>query len=251
MMDSNRTAPAPEQGATGLPMPVAAISPVPVLTDEQLRNIESLLDYVAEAGLDKEGSLLAATLEALAAFRAAAKGDTAALLGAGKELLRLYVQLGALTGANGITGRSIRSSAASQKHLGWMRLLGIGLVACAVAAEVAGEAGLGAPVQRLSAQLVPMLWGSLGAIVFLLKTITDRASDLTFDERKLQGLPERILLGGLCGTILVNLFGVVGEGLTGAAVGFLAGLGTKAVYAAFETAVNALAERVGMKKSGG
>lgn len=122
-------------------------------------------------------------------------------------------------------------------------LLGIGVPAEMIANQPSGTFGsiIGLDLVAIASFLGPMAWGGLGATVFLLKTISDRVSDFRYECKRLSGTGARIFLGMVFGVVVVKLFGTQFEALSQIAISFLAGLGTKAVYAAIEALVNGIA----------
>lgn len=109
---------------------------------------------------------------------------------------------------------------------------------------------VGMHTERWTFWIVPALWGALGACVYLLKTILDRASAMRFDGARMRGLGARVFLGALFGALLVNAFQLqIGE-VTTAGVAFLGGLGVRAVYAAFEALVDGVHDRISPTRAG-
>ena len=106
-------------------------------------------------------------------------------------------------------------------------------------------------VNTLSSFLLPALWGGIGACIFLAKRISDKLFDMAYEEARMRGGIIRIFLGSMLGVITVVLFFpdfseqvVLGElTLAPAMVAFVAGLGVKPVYAAFESLSEELARR--------
>ena len=108
----------------------------------------------------------------------------------------------------------------------------------------------------LSNLLLPALWGGLGACIFLAKRISDKLFELAYEESRMRGDVTRIFLGSTLGVVAVVLIFpdftervVLGDaGLGPATVAFVAGLGVKPVYAAFESLSEELARRFSGKK---
>ena len=106
-------------------------------------------------------------------------------------------------------------------------------------------------VNTLSSFLLPALWGGIGACIFLAKRISDKLFDMAYEEARMRGGMIRIFLGSMLGVVTVVLFFpdfreqmVLGElTLAPAMVAFIAGLGVKPVYAAFESISEELARR--------
>ena len=99
--------------------------------------------------------------------------------------------------------------------------------------------------------LTPFFWGALGACVYLMKNVQDLATELQYEHHRLQGWMTRILLGGIFGAIVLMIYdpsAATSEAipLSSSAVGFLAGLGVKVVYGAFESTIEFLAKKFGV-----
>ncbi len=108
----------------------------------------------------------------------------------------------------------------------------------------------------LSGLLSPALWGGLGACIFLTKRISDKLFELAYEESRMRGDVTRIFLGSMLGVVAVVLiFPDFTEGVVAGAsslgpptVAFVAGLGVKPVYAAFESLSEELARRFSGKR---
>jgi hypothetical protein len=161
------------------------------------------------------------------------------------DLLVAYSRLVAQTGE--ATGRSIFDSENSDRTLygvgTWTAAFGV-LVLITQSAWVIGHLGKWQDVVGTAALF---FWGGLGSCVFLMKSLSDRVADHTFDSRLLQGYRTRIMLGGLLGAIIPFVFKLgPGTGEVNAApavVAFLSGLSIKVVYGALENTIDALAQR--------
>lgn len=97
----------------------------------------------------------------------------------------------------------------------------------------------------------PFIWGGLGACVYLLKRLSDRASQRTFYAKVLHGYNVRILLGAILGSTVVYLYDPASltDGkvrLDANAIAFLAGVGTKVVYGAIEKTIETLGEKMNL-----
>ena len=100
--------------------------------------------------------------------------------------------------------------------------------------------------------LIPAVWGAIGSCVFLMKRISDKLFEFAYEESRLKGYGVRIFLGSVLGVVVAQLFFTnTGEPLTlkGISFGaitaaFIAGLGVKPIYAAFETFTEGLAARM-------
>ena len=99
--------------------------------------------------------------------------------------------------------------------------------------------------------LIPAVWGGIGACIFLMKKLADKLFDQAFDSRKVKGDVTRIFLGSMMGVIVVVIMFPgfseaikVGDFSFGpASAAFIAGLGVKPIYAAFESLSEELARR--------
>lgn len=92
--------------------------------------------------------------------------------------------------------------------------------------------------------LLPVLWGGLGACVFLTKRISDKLFELAYEESRMRGDLTRVFLGSMLGVVVVSIFSQDGQTtsrLSLATVAFVSGLGVNPVYKAFE----ALSEELG------
>ena len=100
--------------------------------------------------------------------------------------------------------------------------------------------------------LIPAVWGAIGSCVFLMKRIADKLSEFQYLKSRRTGDGLRIFLGAILGVIVVQLFFqdsnkdlLLGEvNLVPMTTAFVAGLGVKTVYAAFESIVEGLAARL-------
>ena len=106
-------------------------------------------------------------------------------------------------------------------------------------------------VGTLSTFLVPAAWGGLGACVFLSKRISDKLFEMAFEISRMRGDLTRIFLGAILGVVVVVLFfpsfseqlQIGGTDWAPGMAAFIAGLGVKPVYAAFESLSEELARR--------
>ena len=106
-------------------------------------------------------------------------------------------------------------------------------------------------ISALSSLLVPAFWGGLGGCIFLTKRISDKLFEMAYEEARMRGDVTRIFLGAMLGVVIVVLFfpnfgeqAKLGEiTLAPATAAFIAGLGVKPVYAAFESLSQELARR--------
>lgn len=92
-----------------------------------------------------------------------------------------------------------------------------------------------------------------------MKQVNDRISAFSYEEARLNGYGTRVLFGAIFGVLVVQwLFDThgiekgMGDTLAQTVVAFAAGLGTKAVYAAFEVLIEEVSSRIkgaGAKRS--
>ncbi|WP_025897395.1 hypothetical protein [Sneathiella glossodoripedis] len=105
--------------------------------------------------------------------------------------------------------------------------------------------------------LIAATWGGIGSCIYLMKRISDKMFMEAYDSAKVRGDITRIFLGSMLGVCVVLLFFNVpdeptpfGEIKFGQAIAaFIAGLGIKPVYAAFETLSEELASRLGKRRT--
>ena len=229
--------------------------------------VNALIHYASERGLDPEGKILVPLYEAVNRFEAA--GDAKARLDAGKETLRHYAALTGITAKDNVNGRTLHEARRVGHHLSKIVVLGLVSLFLGVCVETLPlfakplAAGNGPVAQALLELLAtnslmylnPFFWGAVGSCVFLMKRLSDLAAAGSFDSRQLQGQGARIFLGAAFAGIVVNGFGLHGSGevagapsemlnLTSAGVGFLCGLGVKVIYGAFERIVEAAYRRI-------
>ena len=103
----------------------------------------------------------------------------------------------------------------------------------------------------LAPLLFPALWGGIGACTFLMKRLSDKLFELSYEEARQRGEVVRIVLGAVIGVVATQLFFEVssdGSRLPAMTTAFVAGLGVKPVYAAFESLIEGLAQRLGPSK---
>lgn len=101
--------------------------------------------------------------------------------------------------------------------------------------------------------LFPALWGGIGACTFLMKRLSDKLFELSYEESRQRGELVRVVLGAVLGVVATQLFTEFSSDTSRLPVmttAFVAGLGVKPVYAAFETLIEGLAQRLGPSGSG-
>jgi hypothetical protein len=160
----------------------------------------------------------------------------------------LQIAYSRLTGQTGeATGRSVFDSQNCDRFLYGVGTWTVGFGLVAIAAQSAWVLSQLATWKDVVGNIALFSWGALGAGVFLMKSLSDKVADHTFDSRLLQGYRTRILLGGLLGAIIPFVFKLgPGAGEVNAApavVAFLSGLSVKVVYGALENTIDALAQR--------
>ena len=254
--------------------------------DRLLAEANALALYIARHGdslVDKDGADLYANL--LDAISAATSSRSSAQWNA---LMKSYADVTAITYKDrGVNGRTILDTQVKKPNPAgrWVgrrwflprtRPMGIGIALFLLVmvfevlmdwtARVSDPSTLAwyeavayALVGTLSAFLVPAAWGGLGACVFLAKRISDKLFEMAYEEARMRGDLTRVFLGAMLGVVVVVLFfPSFGEqvlfGESGWAPGmaaFIAGLGVKPVYAAFESLSEELARRFKGSAEGG
>ena len=197
-----------------------------------------------------------------------------------QTLLTAYAKVTSVTYAKlGVNGRTILDTAngqlrpAESSQRGWLRRLvpkwlrsvwvrrfrpvwiGVVFFAGALAMEVAMTPALVDPdsftaklVVALAPLLFPALWGGIGACTFLMKRLSDKLFELSYEESRQRGEVVRIILGAVIGVVATQVFTEFssdGSRLHVMTAAFVAGLGVKPVYAAFESLIEGLARRLG------
>jgi|GEM_PF-1378516 len=238
------------------PASMQPAGPAPVPLDE----VYALMRYVAERGLDPDGSVLGPLYDAVARLEDAA--DEAARTAADKDVLLAYSRLAALTFPHGINGATLIDCRHVRRHIALIVIFGCLFFILAIASDVlnlffgtgsgqaaAGSGGwwhtVGAGVPVVLHNLEPFFWGGLGATVYLTKSLSDHAAAGTYSQWMLHGTGSRIFLGAIIGAIVANLFAdpqalPQGTQLTIGAVAFLSGLGVRAIYAGFERLIDSI-----------
>jgi hypothetical protein len=232
-----------------------------------LGEVNALIHYASERGLDAEGRILVPLYEAGCRFQAAEDPQTR--LDAGKEMLRHYSALAGITFKDHVNGRTLYEARRVGRYMSKIVVLGLVSLFLGVFVETlplladtlaASDAPFAQALFALNATntlmyLNPFLWGAVGSCVFLMKRMSDLAAAGSFDSRRLQGHGARIFLGAAFAGIVVNGFGLHGGpgvagapsemiNLTSAGVAFLCGLGVKVIYGAFERIVESVHQRI-------
>lgn len=113
-------------------------------------------------------------------------------------------------------------------------------------------------VGDLTPLLIPAVWGGIGSCVFLMKRLSDKLAALAYEESRLRGDGTRIFLGAIFGVLIVQMFfsteqtdiATMGDiSLVPMTAAFVAGLGVKPIYAAFEAVIESLAARVSDRRN--
>ena len=133
--------------------------------------------------------------------------------------------------------------------------VGVALFFAALAMEVAMNPTIVAAdhlwarlTTALAPLLFPALWGGIGACTFLMKRLSDKLFELSYEEARQRGELVRIVLGAVIGVVATQLFAEFSSDTSRLPVmttAFVAGLGVKPVYAAFESLIEGLARRLG------
>ena len=193
-----------------------------------------------------------------------------------QSLMTTYARVTAITyEKRGVNGRTIldtgnvrtgaRGSSRWAQILGWFAskrryrpvTIGVILFAMALTVEVAMNPTVGDSnsdtaklISALAPLLIPALWGGIGACTFLMKRLSDKLFELSYEESRQRGDVVRIVLGAVLGVVAIQLFtefsGTADDArLPIMMTAFIAGLGVKPVYAAFEALSDGLARRLG------
>lgn len=241
-----------------------------------LQEVQALRRFVTERKVDGTDECLGQLHEALLKIRDGTH-ETYHSSQDWRDVMKCYDQLAGVTYERfGVNGRTIIESR-SQPYVKWISiylaaflLLGILPLFKEPILHLLGQSGISnnSNVSDYSSFLsVPLIlferviplsgaffWGAIGACVYLLKRLADRAAALQYDSCKVQGIFTRIILGAVLGVVVVEVFNlevsltktmigngmsanVSGNQLPGEAVAFLAGLGQKAVFDSFEALI--------------
>ena len=204
-----------------------------------------------------------------------------------KPLARAYAKVTRFTYKNkGINGRSLldtwagsqslfgqSASSRTPSRLAFMRghkrplSIAVGSFAAAIVLQAgAGWAGrvsdpgnLGAfhawiywPINDLAPLLLSVFWGAIGSCIFLMKRISDKLFDMSYESARQKGDVARIFVGAFLGVAVVQLFFpdfgetlAVGDITFGPPTAALtAGLAVKPIYAAFEALAEGIASLI-------
>ena len=244
------------------------------------KEVVALIHYVTERGMDPGGEIVRPLHDALANHRQAETAeDRIKWTG---EVLVGYSRLCELTYSDhGVNGRTLRDSTLSTWYMSTVIVWGLVFVLLAFSVHFVkhwmdkadGQIEAGSWQNLLvfisetgSIQIAPLFYGGLGACIYLLRSLSKKAAQGTFDARKLQGVAARIFLGAIFGFIVVNLlfdtsrsdganllhsFGL--HMLEMNAVAFFCGLGVKAIYSIFSKTIDLVhrkVEQIGLQGGG-
>ena len=225
-----------------------------------IEEVNALIHYASERGLDPNGTIISRLHQAVVEYSMAR--DKAQKVTASGDILTYYSKLTAITFVDKVNGRTLRNARTVAWHIGWIIFWGVFFMLLATSTETLTlwlkenadrSDSFSLFIFNLHRYVLtyfsPFFWGGLGACVYLMKTLTDKAASHTFDSRKLQGYGARIFLGAIFGVLIVNVFfgpDTLADSvdLTPNAVAFLCGLGVKVIYAAFEKTVNTLHHKI-------
>lgn len=229
------------------------------------REVVALIHYVTERGMDPGGEIVRPLHDALANYKQASTVQDKVKWT--NEVLLGYSRLCGLTYSDtGVNGRTLRDSALSTWYMSSVIVWGLIFVVSAFSVhfikywitKAGGEVDAQSWQILLvfisdtgSVQIAPLFYGGLGACIYLLRSLSTKAADGTFDARKLQGVGARIFLGAIFGFIVVNLLfdtsetdGAIVLDMLGIhalemnAVAFFCGLGVKAIYSVFARTID-------------
>jgi len=235
-----------------------------------LREVIALIHYVAERGMDPDAKVIAPLHDAIANYKRAETVEDR--ISWTSKILAGYSQLCQITySKHAINGRTLRDSALSTWYMKSVILWGLMFVLCALSVhfleyrsqDFVTESDLESWQMVLvflsksdSVRIAPLFYGGLGACIYLLRSLSKKAADGTFDARRLQGVGARVFLGAIFGFVVVNLLFRAPESgsqilatlgladLQQNAVAFFCGLGVKAIYGVFQRTVDLIHEKV-------
>ena len=108
------------------------------------------------------------------------------------------------------------------------------------------------PINDLAPLLLSVFWGAIGSCIFLMKRISDKLFDMSYESARQKGDVARIFVGAFLGVAVVQLFFPdFGETLAVGDISFgpptaalTAGLAVKPIYAAFEALAEGIASLI-------
>lgn len=195
------------------------------------------------------------------------------------KLIYLYAELNKYTTvtestiADGyhVNGRTLIETSRSNRTLSWLLFTTVVLVLAAafneilsswlndiVQAEEGWDLRLYFIREHVLKNLMPFVWGGLGACMYLSMALYEIARYRAFDQTRLHGWGLRVLLGSILAAVVVFIFNPTAFStdelpLESKSLAFLTGLGVKVVFGAFEKVVDTLVDKFNldsMKNSG-
>lgn len=222
------------------------------------QEVAALIKFASEQGVE-EGDLVPTLFRQLRQFEHATTDENIdAKERATEEMLFTYTKLTKLLG--GINGRYLLYG----RHLVWhtwrFMLLAFIFLVASILTLALGDWVQNEPITDdffLSEVAVhyirfftPFCWGALGASVYILKRITDAASENRFDLDKFKGWSTRLSLGAILGGIITYIIDPATFGevtLNSTAIAFLTGLSTKVVYGGLQRLIQILADKMNLQ----
>ncbi|HEX7028255.1 MAG TPA: hypothetical protein VF268_13525, partial [Gammaproteobacteria bacterium] len=160
-----------------------------------------------------------------------------------------------------VNGRTLIDTQNSSRALFWLFFATITLAILAVFNEVLVSwtsdkafhptTAEGAPSlayflkEHIFHELTPFIWGALGGCIYLSMRLYDIALNRAFDRTRFHGWVLRVLLASIIGAVTFYIINPdkVAPGISIEALAFLAGLGVKVVYGAFEKLIDTIVEK--------
>jgi hypothetical protein len=229
----------------------------------EISEIEALIEYVAERGIEGTREILNDIYQALHGYLDASEDKKAA---AGVPLLENYAALCAVTyPANGVNGRTILDTKGIYRHIWFIMVIGLLFATFAFGTEMLDlyfnsiphpDDGFNADLYMVHGTILtflsPFFWGGLGASVYLFKRVYDASQDKSFDKTRIKGASLRIWLGAILGAAVQYIYDdenitSVAVNLDANVVAFLTGVSVKVVYGAIEKSVQSLSDALNLK----
>jgi hypothetical protein len=216
----------------------------------KLDEVRTVMSFCVRRLVGLDSSDIQTLNEALCTYEGAGgKGPPA--MAAARIIIDKYNKLNDLLEPLQVNGASVHDST----DFNWQRMplvwSGALLLAIGVAAEMLAKHPVALVSDTYAPDLInllgyigPMAWGGLGATVFVIKMLSDKVSEFAYEGKRLSGTAARVFLGMVFGLLVVKGFDQQPGSLSQVAIAFLAGLGTKAVYAAIEALVNGIAAHI-------
>lgn len=245
---------------TDTPRSTGSIPPgTPSNSDEllQIPEVARLVNYAGEAAIQPD--LVEDLHRLLLSYQLA---DKPKRLEIAPEIHRKYALLASTT--KPVNGRTLLETERGSWFFWQISLLIIVLVATAIGTEILESWMANQPEPEDGWRLLlfafkrhilepvsPLIWGALGASVYLAKRIYDIAQLQYFDPAQLRGWWLRVILGAVLALVVLSIFNPEALAsdqlpLAASAVAFLVGLGVKVVYGALESTVEALSNRLNL-----